>query len=661
MTDGLLGQDGAIARHIEGFQPRPQQQAMAQAITELLQAQGVLVIEAGTGVGKTFAYLAPVLASGTKAILSTGSKTLQDQLFFKDLPLIRKALGAPLKTALLKGRSNYLCLHRLNLTLLDGRLSERRAVRQLSRIRDWAGVTRTGDVAEMTGISRESELWPAVTSTVENCQGVACGDYHDCFVVQARRKAMEADVVVVNHHLFFADMVLKEDGFGELLPEAQLVVLDEAHQIPDIVSTFFSETLSSRQLQEWIRDTRLESLESAADMPQIREQLNRLDKVILDLRLVMDAPGQRAPWQPLHEQAGVLEQTTLLQQSLDLLADYLGQAVERSQELASSLERLQQFRHTLQHLQQPQADRVQWYETFTRGFALTSTPLDVAGPLQRCMETLPCRWVLTSATLAVGDSFRHFVNRLGLSEAVTLRLDSPFDYWRNALLYLPPDLPEPRHPDFVSALVQAAVPVIEACGGRTFMLFTSYRALHEAAVQLEGLLEFPLLVQGESPPRDMIGKFRSLGNAVLLGTASFWEGVDVRGEALSCVIIDKLPFAAPNDPVLEARLDSLRRQGENPFLEHQLPQAVISLKQGVGRLIRDQQDRGVLVLCDTRLLSRSYGRQFLDSLPRMPRTRKLAVVQRFFASHEPIAPDPPETAETSPETSGDPSPPQDRE
>ena len=336
-----------------------------------------------------------------------------------------------------------------------------------------------------------------------------------------------------------------------------------------------------------------------------------------------------------------MAQTALLQQHLEVLAEYLEQALARSQGLEPCLERLQQLRQVLQHLQQPQADRVQWYETFTRGFVLTSTPLDVAGPLQRCMETLPCRWVLTSATLAVGDSFRHFITRLGLGEAATLRLDSPFDYWRNALLYLPQALPEPQHPDFVSALVQAAVPVIEACGGRTFMLFTSYRALHEAATLLEGVLDFPLLVQGESPPRDMIEKFRTLGNAVLLGTASFWEGVDVRGDALSCVIIDKLPFAAPNDPVLEARLDSLRHQGQNPFLEHQLPQAVISLKQGVGRLIRDQQDRGVLVLCDTRLLTRSYGNRFLDSLPRMPRTRKLAVVQRFFASPEPIAPDPP--------------------
>ncbi len=635
-TDGLLDEHGVFARNIEGFQARPQQQAMAAAVAELLAGSGVLVVEAGTGVGKTYAYLAPTLASGERVILSTGSKTLQEQLFFKDLPVVRKALGLSIKSALLKGRANYLCLQRMKMTLLDGRLADRREVGWLRRIEDWSHLTTHGDIAEMTAVPRDAGIWPKVTSTIDNCLGAECDDYQECYVVKARRKAQEADVVVVNHHLFFADMALKEEGFGELLPAADIVVLDEAHQLPDIASTFFSETVSSRQLQEWARDTRAESLSGAADMPQIRDQLGVLEKAVLDLRLAMDSPGQRAPWSRLRDQPGIRVHTHTLLEAMHALTDVLAQVAERSKGLALCHERLLELEACLQRMQSPQTDVVQWYETFTRSFTLTATPLDVSTPLRRCMDALPCRWVLTSATLAVGDSFDHFTARLGVNDAVKLQLDSPFDYWHNALLYLPADLPEPQQPDFVEKMVEAAIPVIKACGGRTFMLFTSYRALNEAAALLVDEFEYPLLIQGESPQREMIERFRELGNAVLLGTASFWEGVDVRGEALSCVIIDKLPFAAPNDPVLEARLDTLRRQGSNPFAEYQLPQAVISLKQGVGRLIRDQADRGLLMICDVRLRSRSYGRIFLDSLPRMPRTQKLAVVERFFSLEQPL-------------------------
>ncbi|PID34447.1 MAG: helicase [Thiotrichales bacterium] len=483
----------------------------------------------------------------------------------------------------------------------------------------------------MTAVPRDAPVWSHVTSTIDNCLGTDCDDYKECFVVKARRKAQEADVVVVNHHLFFADMALKEEGFGELLPAVDVVVLDEAHQLPDIASTFFSETLSSRQIQEWCRDTRAENLIHAADVPLIRDHLSELEKAVLDLRLAMDAPGQRAPWSRLRDRPAIVEFVDAMLAAMQELEKLLELSAERSTGLEAAYERLIELRMRLQGLQQPKADVVQWYETFTRSFVLTSTPLDVAAPLKRCMEAFPCRWVLTSATLAVGDSFTHFTSRLGLDEAKTLQLDSPFDYWNHSLLYLPAGLPEPQQYDFVSSMVDAALPVITAAEGRTFMLFTSYRAMNEAAELLKDELDYPLLIQGDSPPRDMIEKFRSLGNAVLLGTASFWEGVDVRGEALSCVIIDKLPFAAPNDPVLEARLNTLREQGRNPFAEYQLPHAVITLKQGVGRLIRDQADRGVLMICDNRLRTRSYGYTFLESLPRMPRTQKLEVVQRFFS------------------------------
>ncbi|MFZ1342012.1 ATP-dependent DNA helicase [Thiothrix eikelboomii] len=648
-----LEEGGALSANLPGFQPRPQQQAMAKAITELLASEGILVVEAGTGVGKTFAYLIPTLASGERVILSTGSKTLQDQLFFKDLPVVREALKLPIHAALLKGRANYLCLNRLDLTLEEGRFTDRREIGWLRRLESWSRLTETGDIAEMTAIPHDAEVWPKVTSTVENCAGLECEYYSDCFVVKARRKAQEADVVIVNHHLFFADLALKEEGFGELLPAAEVVVLDEAHQLPEIASTFFSETVSSRQLQEWSRDLLAELLVNAKDMPALRDKLSVFDKAVLDLRLVMDAPGQRSSWLMMRDRPGIIEHTHALLGAMQALETDLAEVVERSKGLALCHERLAELRRRLDRMQTPQTDVIQWFETFTRSFTLTATPLDVAAPLQRCMEALPCRWVMTSATLAVGDSFEHFTKRLGIDHATTLKLDSPFDYWHHALMYLPNGLPEPQQPDFIEKMVAAALPVIKACGGRTFMLFTSYRAMHEAAELLEGEFEYPLLIQGESPQREMIDKFREFGNAVLLGTASFWEGVDVRGEALSCVIIDKLPFAAPNDPVLEARLETLRREGGNPFADYQLPQAVIALKQGVGRLIRDQEDRGLLMICDARLRTRRYGSVFLESLPRMPRTQKLEVVERFFSQERPLKPPPTPTTPIANDTHAD--------
>ncbi len=627
----VLSAEGPFAKLIKGFQARPQQQAMLQTILSTMQQQSTAIIEAGTGVGKTFAYLVPALLNPERVIVSTGSKTLQDQLYHKDLPLVRKALHSSSKIALLKGRANYLCLYRMELTLTEGRLPDRNSVVWLRRIRDWAALTRTGDIAELSSVPHDADIWQRVTSTVDNCLGMQCKHYQDCHVVKARRNAQEADLLVVNHHLFFADLALKEEGFGELLPSANMVILDEAHQLPEIASGFFSDTFSSRQLLDWKRDTLLEAVENAADMPQIRDALDQFEKAILDLRLAMDVPGQRAPWSTINQKPAIASQLEVLQERFALLTGLLEHAAERSKGLQTAYQRLLEQQARLQRLYTPQADSVQWFETFTRGFTITTTPLDVAVPFRKSLAELPCSWVMTSATLAVGQSFEHFSQRMGMEGATTLQLDSPFDYWHHALLYLPAGLPEPQDRDFVSAVVEASIPVINACGGRTFMLFTSYRALNEAADLLREQIDYPLLVQGESSQRDMIDKFRELGNAVLLGTASFWEGVDVRGEALSCVIIDKLPFAAPNDPVLEARMDAIRQRGGNPFTEYQIPQAVIALKQGVGRLIRDANDKGVLMLCDSRLRTRNYGKIFLDSLPHMPRTQKLDIVKRFFA------------------------------
>ncbi len=628
--DNLLSEEGPLAKAIPGFQAREQQQEMLRAVGYALQNHSATIIEAGTGVGKTFAYLVPAIASGGRVIISTGTKTLQDQLYKKDLPIVINALKVGSKIALLKGRANYLCTYRLRRAQSDGQFDDRRSLSYLQRISDWQVMTFAGDISELNSVPKDSEIWSHVTSTADNCLGSDCEDYETCFVVKARREAQEADVVVVNHHLFFADLALKEEGFGELLPSANAVILDEAHQLPEIASTFFSETLSSRQLLELSRDTLAEALVDASDMPDLRDKLRELDKCVLDLRLAMDKPGLREPWYKIKSKPGVEKEINNLENIFNDLLDLLKIAAERGKGLESCYERLQLQKHRLDNLNNPKAGTVQWYETYTRSFSLISTPLDIADTFKKHLESWPCAWILTSATLAVGKSFDHFTQRIGMESPSELLLDSPFDYWHNALLYAPPNMPEPQHADFIPSVVEASLPIIEACEGRTFMLFTSYRALNEAAELLKDEIDYPILVQGDSSQGEMIKEFRQMGNAVLLGTSSFWEGVDVRGEALSCVIIDKLPFASPGDPVLEARIKSIREHGGNPFFEYQLPQAVIALKQGVGRLIRDGNDKGVLVICDPRLRSKSYGITFLESLPRVPRTSKLDVVQRFF-------------------------------
>ena len=626
----LLGDKGPLAAAISGFQVREQQLEMVEAVGNAIKNHTSAVIEAGTGVGKTFAYLVPALASGGRIIVSTGTKTLQDQLFAKDLPIVKESLKTDSKIALLKGRANYLCTYRLHRAQTEGRFDDRRTLSHLQRIADWEPMTFRGDIAELNSVPKDAEVWQHVTSTADNCLGSDCTDYETCFVVKARREAQEADIVVVNHHLFFADLALKEEGFGELLPSANAVILDEAHQLPEIASTFFSETLSSRQLLELAKDTLAEVLSGASDMGEIKDRLRDLEKCVLDLRLAMDKPGLREPWYKIKTKPAIEAGIADLENILNDLGAQLKIAAERSKGLESCFERILVQIERLNNLNNPKAETVQWYETYTRSFSLVSTPLDISATFKKHLEGWPCAWILTSATLAVGKSFDHFTHRIGMDSPKELLLDSPFDYWHNALLYAPPAMPEPQNVDFIPALVKAAIPVIKASEGRTFMLFTSYRALNEAAELLKGEIEYPILVQGDSSQADMIENFRKLGNAVLLGTNSFWEGVDVRGEALSCVIIDKLPFASPGDPVLEARIKSIREQGGNPFFEYQLPQAVIALKQGVGRLIRDDKDTGVLMICDPRLRTKSYGNTFLESLPRVPKTSKIEVVERFF-------------------------------
>ncbi len=629
----LLGPSGLLARQVPGFAPRLPQQQMAEAVAAALEEGGTLVVEAGTGTGKTYAYLIPALLFGARVIISTGTRHLQDQLFHQDLPVVRQALNAPVRAALLKGRGNYLCLYRLQATEQSGRLSTREQAAELHRIRAWAGRTRRGDIAEIPDVPETSPIWPRVTSTVDNCLGQDCPQLADCFLAKARREALAADVLVINHHLFCADMAIKETGFAELLPGAEAFILDEAHQLPGIATHFLGRSLSGRQLSELGRDTVVEQARDAADFADLRRRAEALEPAILALRQALGTAERRALWREVAGLPAVVEAIGQLHETLDRLREALKEGAPRGKGLENCQRRGEDLALRLAALtgDESSPDNVRWFETRGRGFTLSLTPLDIAPKFQERLAAQPGAWIFTSATLAVGQAFEHFAARLGLRDYAALRLDSPFDFARNTLLYHPPGLPDPASTHYTAALLDTALPVLAASRGRAFLLFTSFRALREAAGWLAGRLDYPLLVQGEAPKGVLLRQFRASGNAVLLGTASFWEGVDVRGEALSCVIIDRLPFAAPGDPVVQARIESLRQHGEDPFLNYQLPHAVITLKQGVGRLIRDVSDRGVLVLCDPRLLTKSYGRVFLDSLPPMPRTRKLERVQAFFA------------------------------
>ncbi len=631
-----LGSDGPFASELPGFTVRSGQQALAAAVAHALEQRGELVAEAGTGTGKTFAYLVPALLSGLRVVVSTGTRTLQDQLFQRDLPRVRQLLGVDARVALLKGRSNYLCLHRLEQSRGDAELSSLEQVRQFQRIEAWAGRTASGDRVELHELPEDAPIWSRVTSTQDNCLGGECPRYQDCYLVKARRAAQESDLVVVNHHLLFADMALKSGGFGEILPGAEAFILDEAHQLAETAGQFFGSGVSSRQMEELSRDTLREAAEVPGMLAALREPVEALMPAVLRLRLAFDGLPERGPWRDIDARAGVEEGFEALDQSLDTLAGALAKVAESSRGLGSCAERAESLALRLQTLREggdaAAGGLVRWYQLGMRGFVLHGTPLDVSEPLRVWRENSEAAWVFTSATLTVDGDFGHFMRQLGLSGTDTLSVPSPFDYGRNTLMYLPRGMPEPSSPDFTDAVVEAALPLLETSGGRAFLLFTSHRALRRAAELLEGRVDFPLMVQGSAPRHLLLERFREAGNAVLLGAASFWEGVDVAGEALSLVLIDKLPFASPGDPVTEARLRHLREQGENPFNAWQLPSAVISLKQGAGRLIRSESDRGVLVLCDPRVIGKGYGRVFLHSLPPMPRTRDAGDVEAFFSA-----------------------------
>lgn len=627
----LFADGGPLACAIDDFQPRHEQQQLAAAIGRTLDQAGMLAAEAGTGVGKTFAYLAPVLQAGRKVLISTGTRTLQDQIYYRDLAIMRRALGQPVKVALLKGRSNYLCLHRLDLATGDAG-GWRNNTHDLAAVNAWARHTLTGDRSELSQVSETSPIWPRVTSTVDNCLGTECPMYSKCWVVKARREAQQADVVVVNHHLLLADMALKEEGFGELLPQVDAVIVDEAHQFPAIAGQYFGEAVSVRQLRELCRDTQAEYLKSAADMPDLLPCLRALETALSQWRLSLGERDRRFDWGECSNVAGFCEQMTAARAALDCLRECLNVLGERSRGLDNCRQRGDSFAARLAKLADGDENHfIRWAETRHHNATFHLTPHDVAPRLAELIHADDKAWVFTSATLAVANRLEHFCSSIGVGDSAEQRvLGSPFDYAHHALLYLPPSMPQPNAPSYTQAVVEAALPLIEANGGRAFLLFTSHRALRAAAAHLKTRCDCALFVQGEAPRTHLIEQFRKADNAVLLGTSSFWQGVDVKGDALSLVVIDRLPFASPGDPVLKARMSALKQAGGRPFPDMQLPQAVIQLKQGAGRLIRDAGDTGVLMLCDPRLTTKSYGKVFLNSLPPMSRTDSLTQAVEFL-------------------------------
>ncbi|HHF0488317.1 ATP-dependent DNA helicase [Vibrio diabolicus] len=633
MIAKTFSSDGALGKAIPGFQARQPQIDMAEAVSSAIKDQTQLVVEAGTGTGKTFAYLVPALLSGKKVIISTGSKNLQEQLYHRDLPLMVNALGFYGQVALLKGRSNYLCLDRLSRQMVESHTNESdpTLLTQLVKVRAWSSETKTGDLGDCDDLPEDSMIIPTITSTNDNCLGKECPSYTDCFVLKARKRAMDSDIVVVNHHLFLADLAIKETGFGELIPEADVFIFDEAHQLPDIASEYFGQSVSSRQIHDLAKDIEIAYRTEAKDMRQLQKVGDKLMQSAMDMRIVLGEPGFRGNWREALQSGSIKRELLRLTDSLELAIDVLKIALGRSQLLDTAFERA--------NLIKGRIDRVcdvditgysYWYDTSPRHFALHITPLSVADKFHEQIEIKQGAWIFTSATLAVSGDFKHFTERLGLKPTKQFSLPSPFDYQKQARLCVPRYLPEPNSNGLADKLVRMLAPVIEENDGRCFFLCTSHSMMRELGEKFREVLELPVLMQGEMSKQKTLAEFMELGNALLVATGAFWEGIDVRGDTLSCVIIDKLPFTAPDDPLLKARIEDCRLRGGEPFAEVQIPDAVITLKQGVGRLIRDQKDHGALIICDNRLVTRDYGGIFLGSLPPIPRTRDLDGIKAFL-------------------------------
>lgn len=642
-VEHAFSENGALASAISGFSPRQAQTDMAIEVANSIKNKSSLIVEAGTGTGKTFAYLIPALIANKEAaakeepqkkiIVSTGTKNLQEQLFHKDLPLIKKSLATKAQVALLKGRANYLCIYRLDQYKESRGQLDAESLADFVKVREWANVTHTGDTGELVNVIENSPVFPFVTSTVDNCLAKDCPNIEDCYLVKARQKAIDADLVVVNHHLFFADMALKDSGFGELIPKADIMIFDEAHQIADIASEYFGEAFSTRQLLDLCTDVIQVYKTSLTDVKQLGKAAEKLLKTSQEFRLLFNYDPERGNWREKHHQQCFGQAFASLKVDLDFLYQVIKLCVSRNEAIDHCFERAVNLLAQYDIMLDVDALGMSfWYETTPRHVVLHKTPLSVADKFSEYVKESGAGWIFTSATLAVDGKFEHFAQHLGLTSANHLLLESPFDYEQQSQLVVPRYLPEANDKSRANALANIALPLIEASQGACFMLFTSYRVMHQVAELLSEQIENPLLVQGQMGKRKLLEEFIEQKHAVLLATASFWEGIDVRGSSLTCVIIDKLPFASPDDPLLQARSEDVKRRGGEPFSQIQLPQAVIALKQGVGRLIRDVSDQGVLVICDNRLVNKPYGEVFLNSLPAMKRTRNIEQAATFLKS-----------------------------
>ncbi|MBP8034843.1 MAG: ATP-dependent DNA helicase [Burkholderiaceae bacterium] len=645
----IFSLDGPLAAMSPGFRVRTTQIELAQAVERTIAERSTLIAEAGTGTGKTWAYLVPALLGGGKVLVSTGTRTLQDQLFSRDLPRVREALSIPATIALLKGRGNYVCHYHLErLQGEDRALKSRGEVHQLRNIQTFAQQSATGDRADLPTVPEDAEIWQRVTSTRENCLGQDCPNVRDCFVLKARRQAQEADVVVINHALFMADLMLRDEGVTDLLPAADTVVFDEAHQLPDTATRFLGSSVSTHQLLDLGRLIETAGLAHARELTNWSEQARALEQATRELRLSCAAlenmPSRRVTFEAFPEPAAFDIARDALQTSLDAVGQLLSSVEEKHPDLATAARTARELAERLAEWGQPargvRSDAqdlhqiVRWVELGLHHVRLHAAPLSVAEAFSRYRQGGQA-WIFTSATLSVHGDFSHFTERLGLQNAETVRMESPFDYAKQAMLFVPQSLPAPQSSEFLPAFVEQLMPLIQASQGGALVLCTTLRAVERVAALLADAydrlgLSWPIMRQGNGTRRDLLERFRTLDHAVLVGSASFWEGIDVAGDRLTLVAIDKLPFAPPDDPVLEARLRACRSRGGNPFMEYQLPEAAIALKQGAGRLIRSETDWGVLMVGDTRLVDKPYGKQLWRGLPPFARTRVLEEAVEFL-------------------------------
>ena len=636
--DVFFSKDGPLSKVISGYQIRPSQVAMSNLVDETILNRNSLVVEAGTGIGKTFAYLAPALMKGETVIISTATKNLQDQLYNKDIPKIREALNIPIKVDLLKGRSNYVCQLKMEDSLINGQFLNKEDAVYLEKIKLFADHSKTGEISEVHDVPEFSTIWPMVTSTADHCLGQSCEFSKSCFFLKARKEALSSEVIIVNHHLFFADFVLKDEDISEILPKANTIIFDEAHQVPDIASIFFGKNFSTNELLYLMQDT-----QSIFDkFGKNKKKLLAISTVVIDeiknVRNFFPTINQRIIYEKIKNITELEDHLISINENLIKLDKIFTLLDDQSPEQKKIIERYANLKAKISPwLIDKNNDYVYWLDIFSKSVQFNMTPFSVSESFEKFRDKNEISWIFTSATLAVNDNFDFFQNLLGLHETITKKLDSPFNFKDNACLYVPKNMPDPSTTIFNLTLIKKIFPLIDAANGRTFILSTSLKAMKEISALLKDIfnekkVEIPIFTQGEDSKKVLIDRFKSHGNAVLIGSMSFWAGIDVRGSSLSLVIIDKLPFQSPGDPVFESKINRLKNLGENPFMTFQLPQAIILLKQGAGRLIRDEADKGVLMICDPRIIDKPYGKRIWKSLPTFKRTRQEIDVTNFLKS-----------------------------